>query len=96
MKEIRTHAKIVGTLVTVGGAMMMSLMGGRAIGLPWTHKSENTSSTDTKNLEDPIKGALMITLSCLCYSSFYILQVYINQKLVCDRLTSNNSSLLRS
>lgn len=76
LKEVRSHAKIVGTLVTVGGAMMMTLIKGRALGLPWTHKS-NQDSHRTTDVEDPVKGALMITTSCLCYSSFYILQVLI-------------------
>ncbi|KAL1553932.1 WAT1-related protein-like protein [Salvia divinorum] len=70
-KEIRSHAKIMRTLVTVGGAMMVTLMRGRAIELPWTNKADHTDGNEG---EDPIKGALMITTSCLCYSSFYILQ----------------------
>lgn len=70
-KDIRSHAKIVGTLITVGGAMMVTLMRGHVIELPWTHKSTHTNGNEG---EDPIKGALMITTSCLCYSSFYILQ----------------------
>ncbi|KAH6783276.1 nodulin MtN21 /EamA-like transporter family protein [Perilla frutescens var. hirtella] len=75
LNEISSHAKIVGTLVTVGGAMMMSLIRGPAIGLPWTHKSHHKArSTHPNDVEDPIKGALMITISCLTYSSFYILQ----------------------
>ncbi|GFQ07409.1 wat1-related protein at2g39510 [Phtheirospermum japonicum] len=69
LKTVRSHAKIMGTLVTVGGAMIMTLIVGPVIGLPWTHKShDNNAST---NVEDPVKGAIMIAIGCLGYSLFY-------------------------
>ncbi|KAI3468740.1 hypothetical protein Pfo_025403 [Paulownia fortunei] len=75
LKSIRSHAKILGTLVTVGGAMIMTLISGPVIGLPWTHKSHDAhASTNPNDKQDPIKGALMITAGCFGYSLFYILQ----------------------
>ncbi|XP_047939504.1 WAT1-related protein At2g37460-like [Salvia hispanica] len=71
-KEIGSHAKIVGTLITLVGAMMVTFIRGRAIELPWTHKSNHAATRNAG--EDPIKGAVLITTSCLCYSAFYILQ----------------------
>ncbi|GFP82621.1 wat1-related protein at2g39510 [Phtheirospermum japonicum] len=62
----------MGNLVTVGGAMIMTLIVGHVIGLPWTHKShDNNAST---NAEDPMKGAIMIATWCLGYSLFYTLR----------------------
>ncbi|GFP99295.1 wat1-related protein at2g39510 [Phtheirospermum japonicum] len=73
LKSVRSHAKIMGTLVTVGGAMIMTLIVGPVIGLPWTHKSQDGKSAST-NAEDPVKGAIMIATGCLGYSLFYTLQ----------------------
>ncbi|KAK6137487.1 hypothetical protein DH2020_028740 [Rehmannia glutinosa] len=75
LKSLRSHAKITGTLVTVGGAMIMTLISGPIIGLPWTHKShESQVSTNPNDKEDPVKGAIMISIGCLGYASFYTLQ----------------------
>ncbi|KAK6137460.1 hypothetical protein DH2020_028817 [Rehmannia glutinosa] len=75
LKSIRSHAKITGTLVTVGGAMIMTLISGPIIGLPWTHQShESHASTNPNDKEDPVKGAIMISVGCLGYASFYTLQ----------------------
>ncbi|KAG8374951.1 hypothetical protein BUALT_Bualt10G0048900 [Buddleja alternifolia] len=75
-KKIRSHAKIWGTVVTVGGAMIMTLINGPVLGLPWTHQSHNatSSSNSTDNAQHPVKGAFMIGAGCLGYSLFYILQ----------------------
>ncbi|GER33080.1 nodulin MtN21 /EamA-like transporter family protein [Striga asiatica] len=74
-KSIRSHAKIMGTLVTVGGAMIMTLISGPIIGLPWTHKARDShASTNPNDKEDPVKGALMITVGCLGYALFYTVQ----------------------
>ncbi|GFP87777.1 wat1-related protein at2g39510 [Phtheirospermum japonicum] len=71
LKTVRSHSKIMGTLVTVGGDMIMTLIVGPVIGLPWTHKShDNNAST---NVEDPVKGEIMIAIGCLGYSLFYTL-----------------------
>ncbi|KAG8374943.1 hypothetical protein BUALT_Bualt10G0048100 [Buddleja alternifolia] len=71
-KRIPSHAKIWGTVVTVGGAMIMTLIKGPVLGLPWTHESHSTNSSSSAN--DPVKGALMVGAGCLGYSLFYILQ----------------------
>ncbi|KAK6158186.1 hypothetical protein DH2020_005500 [Rehmannia glutinosa] len=75
LKSIRSHAKITGTLVTVGGAMIMTLISGPIIGLPWTHQTQDShASTNPNDKEDPVKGAIMISVGCLGYASFYTLQ----------------------
>lgn len=80
IKEIRSQAKIMGTIVTVGGAMIMTLIKGPSIGLPWMKDNaanvHNTTSSATTN-QDPVKGSIMITAGCLCWAGFYILQVQI-------------------
>ncbi|XP_010253282.1 PREDICTED: WAT1-related protein At2g39510-like [Nelumbo nucifera] len=75
IKNVRSQAKVVGTLVTVGGAMLMTLIKGPTMDLPWTKGTvNNTSQTGHPVQQDPIKGALMIATGCFCWSCFIILQ----------------------
>nr|XP_043625363.1 WAT1-related protein At2g39510-like [Erigeron canadensis] len=77
IKKIRSIGKIVGTLVTVGGAMIMTVVVGPTIGLPWTKASSTGHQTQTTtpiNPEDNIKGSMMIIAGCLSWSCFYIVQ----------------------
>ncbi|KAK4750212.1 hypothetical protein SAY87_027661 [Trapa incisa] len=78
LKKIHSQAKIVGTIVTVGGAMLMTLVKGAVINLPWAHQSGASSSAAaaaaSSAKQDPIKGAIMIMSGCFCWASFVILQ----------------------
>lgn len=85
MRELRSQAKILGTAVTVGGAMVMTLVKGPIIGLPWTqeesHHHHAQSSSVVVNAhhhhdqQSSIKGAAMIIAGCFCWAGFYTLQV---------------------
>ncbi|KAL0283669.1 UNVERIFIED_CONTAM: WAT1-related protein [Sesamum angustifolium] len=79
IKRWSSQAKVVGTLVTVSGAMIMTLVRGSIIGLPWIrHNHINSQLTaadaDANSHQNPVRGALMITAGCFCWSMFYILQ----------------------
>ncbi|KAK3009452.1 hypothetical protein RJ639_014209 [Escallonia herrerae] len=74
IKELRSQGKIVGTLVTVGRAMIMTLVKGPTIALPWTKPKEISNHHSTSNPQDPIKGALMIAGGCFCWAIFVVLQ----------------------
>ncbi|XP_022993516.1 WAT1-related protein At2g39510-like isoform X2 [Cucurbita maxima] len=73
-----SQAKIKGTIVTVGGAMIMTFITGPMLNLPWTkpyHPSASSSpSADSTNHQSPIKGSLMIAIGCISWSAFIILQ----------------------
>ncbi|XP_004240770.1 WAT1-related protein At2g39510 [Solanum lycopersicum] len=72
--RLSSQAKIIGTTVTFGGAMIMTLVGGPTIGLPWTrHDHINIIPSSTTDLQ-PIKGALFIAAGCICWACFYNLQ----------------------
>lgn len=76
LKSINSQAKIVGTVATVGGAMLMTLLRGPLIKLPWT--KGNTSPEHHQsgiNVQNSIKGALFITIGCFSWSCFMVLQV---------------------
>ncbi|KAK6140176.1 hypothetical protein DH2020_026174 [Rehmannia glutinosa] len=75
LMSIRSQAKIIGTLATVAGAMIMTLVRGPNIGLPWTkHGLSHGHQQGEVNLQHSIKGAIMITIGCFSWACFMILQ----------------------
>ncbi|KAH8501586.1 hypothetical protein Peur_043271 [Populus x canadensis] len=74
IRKMHSQAKIIGTIVTVGGAMLMTLVKGTQLDLPWTRGYDQQASTSALTKQDPIKGALMIATGCVCWASFIILQ----------------------
>lgn len=77
IKERRSQAKIAGTLITVGGALLMVLFNGPVLNFPWTKHAGSHVVTDTANHSNGcwLLGIFMILLSCFCWSAFFILQV---------------------
>ncbi|GMJ03072.1 Usually multiple acids move in and out Transporters 12 [Hibiscus trionum] len=76
-RSIRSHAKVIGTLATVAGAMVMTLMKGPVLELFWTKASINNHEAAAKNgtnFHDTLKGGLMISAGCFSYACFVILQ----------------------
>ncbi|RDX60471.1 WAT1-related protein, partial [Mucuna pruriens] len=76
VKEIRSLAKVIGTLVTFGGALLMTLYKGPQIKLFFspntTHQQDGSHSPQsTKNW---VSGTLFLLLGCVAWSSFFILQ----------------------
>jgi len=78
-QSIRSAAKVVGTVTTVGGIMVMTLVKGPALDLFWTKgpSAQNTVGTD---IHSSIKGAVLVTIGCFSYACFMILQVRIFSK----------------
>ncbi|KAK6943698.1 EamA domain [Dillenia turbinata] len=75
LTNIRSQAKAFGTLATVAGAMLMTLIKGPILELLWTRgRSMHESKGQSMNHQEPIKGALMITAGCFSWSTFIILQ----------------------
>ncbi|XWS75006.1 hypothetical protein CRYUN_Cryun01aG0047900 [Craigia yunnanensis] len=79
IRRVRSQAKVVGTMVTVGGAMIMTLIKGPILELPWT-KGRNhlgQSSANGAHNQDLVKGTLMLIAGCCCWSCFVISQAVI-------------------
>ncbi|KAJ4830415.1 hypothetical protein Tsubulata_018092 [Turnera subulata] len=74
IKRMHSQAKILGTIVTVGGAMVMTLVKGAKLPLPWTDADVQVSAATGLTKQDPIKGSLMIAVGCVCWAAFVILQ----------------------
>ncbi|KAL8162176.1 hypothetical protein V2J09_013665 [Rumex salicifolius] len=75
LRTVISQAKVGGTMLTLAGAMLMTLVKGPMLGLPWTGASHNGHTSIIPTPEDQIKGAVMITIGCICWACFIILQV---------------------
>ncbi|XP_034205354.1 WAT1-related protein At2g39510-like isoform X2 [Prunus dulcis] len=73
-RSLHSLAKILGTIVTVGGAMLMTLINGPMLNLPWTRRNIHQESKSAIDHQDPIKGAVMIGAGCFCWAGFVNLQ----------------------
>ncbi|XP_035547569.1 WAT1-related protein At2g39510-like isoform X2 [Juglans regia] len=74
IRRLHSQVKILGTIVTVGGAMLMTLFSGPMLKLPWTNRNTHQESTKAANEQDHIKGGLMVIAGSACWSGFIILQ----------------------
>ncbi|XP_020227276.1 WAT1-related protein At4g08290-like isoform X2 [Cajanus cajan] len=75
-KEVRSLAKVIGTLVTFGGALLMTLYKGPLINLfysPNTTHHQDVSHTP-QDLKHWVSGTLFLLLGCFSWASFIILQ----------------------
>ncbi|XP_013634418.1 PREDICTED: WAT1-related protein At2g37460-like isoform X1 [Brassica oleracea var. oleracea] len=73
LRCIRSAGKVIGTLATVGGAMIMTLVKGPVLDLFWT-KGASTQNIDGTDIHSAIKGAVLVTIGCFSYACFMILQ----------------------
>lgn len=77
MRSLHTQAKIVGTLVTVAGALLMILYEGPVVEFVWTkgRHHHNIASTTSQDESHWLMGTISILFSCFSWASFFILQV---------------------
>ncbi|CAN0881498.1 WAT1-related protein At2g37460 [Linum grandiflorum] len=79
MKSLHSQAKVGGTIATVGGAMVMTLIKGPVVELLWSkgsslHGQASDAGSGGVDLHSSIKGALMITVGAFSWAGFVILQ----------------------
>ncbi|GLT84875.1 hypothetical protein SLE2022_030850 [Rubroshorea leprosula] len=90
--NIRTNAgraKVLGTLICVVGAMILTLYKGLPLGSP--QSGATTAVTGQGNMTDSTKktekwtiGSLFLTASCILWSSWFLLQARIGKKYPCQ------------
>ncbi|CAH9062244.1 unnamed protein product [Cuscuta europaea] len=84
IKKVRCQAKVVGTLVTVGGAMLMTLYKGSVINLFWSNHihlhNQNSSTAPASYDKDWVKGSILLILATLAWASFFVLQAFTLRK----------------
>ncbi|XP_024163430.1 WAT1-related protein At2g39510 [Rosa chinensis] len=74
----RGLTKVVGTLVTVVGAILLTMVKGPSLNLSWARDHDKNHSSAPK-----VKGALFLTLACFCWSCFIILQANVLKTYPC-------------
>lgn len=79
MKKVRCQAKLIGTVVTVGGAMLMTLYKGQLIHFFWTHynmhhPNPGNYAPPSSGDKDWVKGSVLLIIATLAWASFFILQ----------------------
>ncbi|KAL9321684.1 hypothetical protein ACSQ67_009737 [Phaseolus vulgaris] len=80
MKKVRCQAKVIGTLMTVSGAMLMTLYKGPQVEIVWTkhalnHQSQiNNNSSTTPSDKDWLIGSIFLIIATLAWASLFVLQ----------------------
>ena len=91
LRKIHSLAKVIGTAVTVSGAMVMTLYKGPALQIMKGHGGDHheTGSGEPNN-QHWVLGTLMLIASCGGWASFFILQVsYIPPKILSTSFTTS-------
>lgn len=75
IKRRRSQAKVVGTIVTVAGALLMILYKGPVVEFIWNRgRTVHQSDSGGTNAHHWLMGVFMLLFSCFCWSSFFLLQ----------------------
>ncbi|XP_073024035.1 WAT1-related protein At5g07050-like [Primulina eburnea] len=78
IKKVIYQAKVVGTVVTVAGAMLMTLYKGPLVEMPWSKDRQLRSAGGTTSGEtsdrDWFIGCILLIIATLAWSSLFILQ----------------------
>ncbi|XP_038903713.1 WAT1-related protein At5g07050-like isoform X1 [Benincasa hispida] len=80
LKRVRSRAKLFGTLVTLGGAMLMTFYKGSVINFFGTKHGHQPSIPSTALLNhhnggEFIRGSILLIISTVAWAAFFILQV---------------------
>ncbi|KAL0432203.1 UNVERIFIED_CONTAM: WAT1-related protein [Sesamum latifolium] len=75
LKKVHSIAKVIGTVITVAGAMTMTLYKGPAVNILWyTHRSSHHDAASSSAGQHWVAGTVMLLLSIVGWAAFFILQ----------------------
>ncbi|CAM8999672.1 unnamed protein product [Rhodiola kirilowii] len=76
IRKLPSQAKVIGTCITVTGAMVMTLYKGPVINFITSHGGSHGSSTDASEDQHWVSGTIMLIAACCGWASFFILQSF--------------------
>ncbi|XP_058190082.1 WAT1-related protein At4g08290-like [Rhododendron vialii] len=74
IKEVRSQAKVMGTLLTFAGALIMTIYKGPIINFIWSQKASHLVQSNDPSDKHWLTGTLCILVGCFAWASFFILQ----------------------
>lgn len=75
IRKLPSQAKVVGTLVTLAGATLMTLYKGPIIEMVWSKGRTHHASGSSSGNQNWMKGTIMLLASCTGWAGFFVLQV---------------------
>ena len=86
MKSKSGKAKVLGTFVCIGGALLLVLYKGMPLINPQSQQIANkvASEPPAAKLEKWIIGSIFLTAGCLSWSSWFLIQAKISKKYPCQ------------
>ncbi|CAA7400089.1 unnamed protein product [Spirodela intermedia] len=80
IKRVRCQAKVAGTLVTVAGAMLMTLYKGPIVEMVWSknvHEAAASSAAEVAAADkDWVKGSIFLIIATLAWAALFIIQAF--------------------
>ncbi|TKY69077.1 WAT1-related protein [Spatholobus suberectus] len=86
MKSLSAKAKVLGTFVCIGGALLLILYKGMPLinRQPEHIADKGITTTSASKLKKWIIGSLLLTAGCLLWSSWFLIQARISKKYPCQ------------
>lgn len=80
MKRVRCQAKVVGTVVTVAGAMVMTLYKGPIVDMMRSRHSDHQTAASPTPADDSadknwVKGSIFLIIATMAWAALFIIQV---------------------
>lgn len=75
IKRFHSQAKIAGTLIMIGGSMIMTLYKGPILEFVGNRGQAHHGSSEGSGEKDWVKGTVLLIGSCFCWSGFFVMQV---------------------
>ncbi|KAF7829843.1 WAT1-related protein [Senna tora] len=80
LKQVPSMAKVIGTIITVSGAMVMTLYKGAALNITNHSPTHHDAPTTQPSQQNWILGTVLLIASCGGWASFFILQSFTLKK----------------
>ncbi|KAL5996560.1 hypothetical protein ACLOJK_026640 [Asimina triloba] len=79
IRRLAGQAKVLGTILCVGGAMLMTFYKGKLInvlnsGIHWRY-AEDMGNNGSGNHENMVLGSALVIASCLAWAIWFIIQI---------------------